>query len=117
MHQIERTHIPHHYTDLRLHDLDSAVNQLSLPVEQPVELRATGTDDPSQTITETVTKPCTNERKLAHFSANACEVHGRNMSDQTKHKPRSSAGLCDAIHDDASKRVRRFERPTFTLAT
>ena len=86
-----------HYTDLRLHDLDSAVNQLSLPVEQPVELRATGTDDPSQTITETVTKPCTNERNLGHFSANACEVHGRNMSDQTKHKPRSGARLCEPV--------------------
>ena len=39
------------------------------------------------------------------------------MSDQTKHKPRSSAGLCDAIHDDALKRVSGFEPPTFTLAT
>ena len=56
-----------HYTDLRLHDLDGAVNQLSVPElvhnKQAQEYRATGTDDCSGNCPKTVPKLCTKRCK------------------------------------------------------
>ncbi len=48
-----------HYTDLRLHDLDGAVNQLSVPEivpnKQVQEYHATGTDDCTRNCTQNCT--------------------------------------------------------------
>ena len=110
-----------HYTDLRLHDLDGAISKLSGPIgpvgpiQDQLVSAATGTDDfaPANchqnchhTLHETV-----------QSGASGCESKWNHSSTSGNDKPRRKAGLCDTMHDRASKRVRRFERPTFTLAT
>jgi integrase len=86
-----------HYTDLRLHDLDGAVNQLSVPElmlnKQVQEYLATGTDDCSQNCSQSVHETMQN-------GANACEVHGRNRVPNKKINPavvRGYASKCDAL--------------------
>ena len=86
-----------HYTDLRLHDLDGAVNQLSVPElvpnKQVQEYRATGTDDCYRNCTQTLHETVQN-------GANACEVHGRNSAPNKNINPavvRGYASKCDAL--------------------
>jgi integrase/recombinase XerC len=94
-----------HYTDLRLHDLDGAVNQLSVPEivpnKQVQEYLATGTDDCTRNCTQTLHETVQN-------SASACEVHGRNNAPDKKINPamvRGYASKCDALLK-AGERIR-----------
>ena len=103
-----------YYTDLRLHDLDQAVNQISLPVVEERRLVATGTDG--------AISDCHGN---CHVSAHESVLSGTSGFDQPttsrgvqpKDKPRIGAGLCESVQGTASKRVSGFEPPTFTLAT
>ena len=86
-----------YYIDLRIHDLDGAVNQLPVPQVTAVEQRATGTDgqgfDCSQNCSQTV-------HETVQSGANTREVHGRNKAPNENINPakmRGYAGQCDAL--------------------
>ena len=86
-----------YYTDLRLHDLDGAVNQLSVPElmpnKQEQKYLATGTDDCTRNCTQTLHESVQN-------GASRCEVHGRNKAPNENINPakmRGYAGQCDAL--------------------
>ena len=86
-----------YYTDLRLHDLDGAVNQLSVPEvvpnKQEQEHLATGTDDCSGNCPKTVHETVQN-------TASACEEHGRNNAPNKNINPavvRGYASKCSAL--------------------
>jgi len=94
-----------YYTDLRLHDLEGAVNQLSMPAAITYKQSATGTDDLifdcsqncSQSLHETVQN-----------GASACEEHGTNSLPNKKINPakmRGYASQCDAL-PKAGERIR-----------
>ena len=51
------------------------------------------------------------------LGASGCDELTTSRGVKPKDKPRNGAGLCESVQGTASKRVRRFERPTFTLAT
>jgi len=94
-----------YYTDLRLHDLDGAVNQLSVPelvpIKQEQEYLATGTDDCTRNCTQTLHETVQN-------GASACEEHGRNSVPNKKINPakmRGYASQCDALLK-AGERIR-----------
>ena len=55
--------------------------------------------------------------ETVHFGSSPCDKTRSSRGVQPKDKPRKGAGLCESVQRTASKRVRRFERPTFTLAT
>ena len=110
-----------HYTDLQLHDLSSAVNTVQLASKASQELEdlifQVGDGLPTTDQDRCHQKCHHNTYDSMQSDASSCnqrDTHGLLIK---KHKPRIDTGLCDAMHDDASKRVRRFERPTFTLAT
>ena len=110
--------------DLVLHDLSEAISRLSGPngpVEEAVS-QATGTD-------HSVPVGCHQNRhhlvrETVQSGASGCESD-RNHGSASNNKPRREAGfICPETpaRDRESwarvgKRVRRFERPTFTLAT
>ena len=80
-----------------MHDLDGAVNQLSvpelMPKKQEQEYRATGTDDCTRNCTQTLHETVQN-------GANRCEEHGRNRVHNKKINPakvRGYASQCDAL--------------------
>ena len=102
-----------HYTDLRIHDLDGAVNTLDVPVQnvEAQSMAATGTDDRCHQYCHLP------ERQSVQSDASGCESDVYLGTRFKNDKPRQETGLCDTMQDRASKRVRRFERPTFTLAT
>jgi len=86
-----------YYIDLRIHDLDGAVNQLPVLQVTAVEQRATGTDgqgfDCSQNCSQTV-------HETVQSGANTREVHGRNKATNKNINPakmRGYAGQCDAL--------------------
>ena len=90
-----------HYTDLRLHDLDGAVNQLSMPELKPnkqeQEYRAAGTDDMAVRCSQ---KCSQSVHETVQNSANACEMHGRNEDPNKNINPakmRGYASKCDAL--------------------
>ena len=103
-----------HYTDLRLHDLDLAVNQISLPAIEEHRLVATGTDG---AISNCHGNCHVSVHDSVLLGASGCDEPTTSSGVQPKDKPRNGAGLCESVQGTASKRVRRFERPTFTLAT
>ena len=103
-----------HYTDLRLHDLDHAVNQISLPVHEEHRLSATGTDG---AISDCHGNCHVSAHESVLLGASGCDEPTPSSKSIPKDKPRNGAGLSESVQGTASKRVRRFERPTFTLAT
>ena len=103
-----------YYTDLRLHDLDLAVNQISLPVIEEHRLAATGTD---MALSNCHGNGHVSVHDSVLLGASGCDELTTSRGVKPKDKPRSGAGLCESVQGTASKRVRRFERPTFTLAT
>jgi hypothetical protein len=105
-----------YYTDLRLHDLSQAISRLSGPTG-PVEeaiCQATGTEDAGPVRCHQNRHHSVHE--TVQSGASGCESEVKDFSHSTNDKPRREAGLCDTVLDRASKRVRRFERPTCTLA-
>jgi hypothetical protein len=104
-------------TDLRIHDLEQAVSQLSLPRPAVVseEQVATGTHGRAS---EECHQNCHHlSHETVRSGASGCESEMNHGSPSANDKPRRKAGSCDTVLDRAEKRVRRFERPTCTLAT
>ena len=108
-----------YYTDLRINDLTVAINELDISesvagLEVQV-LGRTGTDDQ---LGGKCHQNCHQSGHQAiHQDASICDENGTHGTAVGNEKPRQEAGLCNTVQDRAGKRVRRFERPTFTLAT
>ena len=90
-----------YYTDLRLHDLGGAVNQLSVPElvpnKQVQEYHATGTDNMAVRCSQ---KCSQSVHETVQNTANASEVHGRNNAPNKNINPavvRGYASQCDAL--------------------
>ena len=60
---------------------------------------------------------CQSGHETVRLGASACESDRTNWSASAYDKPRRETGSCGTVLDRVGKRVRRFERPTFTLAT
>ena len=101
-----------YYTDLRIHDLEQAVSQLRLPQAAVAsdEQVATGTHGRAS---EECHQNCHHSvHETVRSGASGCESDVNHGSRSTHEKAPPDSGRADS-----SKRVRRFERPTFTLAT
>ncbi len=113
-----------YYTDLRLHDLEQAVQRLDIRKDEKStgamfgDLRSTGTADGPAAASGARHQKCHQSgRQRLQTGAGRCGSESGLDHPSTNDKPRREAGLCDTVLDRAGKRVRRFERPTFTLAT
>ena len=101
-----------YYTDLRLHDLSEAISRLSGPIG-PLEeaiCQATGTDDAGPVRCHQNRHHSVHETVQSGASGCESEVNHGSLSTNEKAPPGSGRAF-------SLKRVRRFERPTFTLAT
>ena len=101
-----------YYTDLRIHDLEQAVSQLRLPraAVASEEQVATGTHGRAS---EECHQNCHHSvHETVRSGASGCESDVNHGSPSAHEKAPPGSGRADS-----SKRVRRFERPTFTLAT
>ena len=99
-------------TDLRIHDLEQAVSQLRLPRAAVASEGQVATGTHGRASEECHQNCHHSVHETVRSGASGCESGVKEVSLSAHEKAPPGSGRADS-----SKRVRRFERPTFTLAT